>query len=38
MQSTFTLEDWIFILMDQLDESHPLDQGKSLNIYKLRTV
>ena len=30
MQSTFTLEDWIFILRVWLDESYPLDQGKSL--------
>ena len=29
MQSTFTLEDWIFILRAWLDESYPLDQGKS---------
>ena len=29
MQSTSTLEDWIFILREWLDESYPLDQGKS---------
>jgi len=29
MRFTFTLEDWIFILRAWLDESYPLDQGKS---------
>ncbi len=29
MRFTFTLEDWIFILRTWLDESYPLDLGKS---------
>ncbi len=29
MRFTFTLADWIFILRAWLDESYPLDQGKS---------
>ena len=29
MRFTFTLEDWIFILRAWLDESYPLDLGKS---------
>ena len=32
MQSTLTLEDWISILRGLLDESYPLDQGKSQKI------
>ncbi len=32
MQSTFTLEAWNFILRVWLDESYPLDQGKSLSL------
>ena len=37
MRFTFTLEDWIFILRAWLDESYPLDLGKSL-IKKRMTV
>jgi hypothetical protein len=29
MQSTSTLEVWIFILRESANESHPLDQVKS---------
>ncbi len=36
MRFTFTLEDWIFILRAWLDESYPLDLGKSrkLNFFQ----
>ena len=33
MRFTFTLEDWIFILRAWLDESYPLDLGKSPKNY-----
>ena len=33
MQSTSTWEAWISTLRGYLDESHPLDQGKSRGVY-----
>ncbi len=35
MQSTFTLEGWIFILRVWRDETYPLDQGKSQKKYRV---